>query len=288
MRKRHSEIGTPKSAALPSIVRDALRSPGQSLDVNSREFFEPLFGQDFSHVSVHTDAKARESARAVNALAYTVGSHVVMGGDQQESGTAAGQPLLAHELAHVVQQSAGTDGSNHESRADSVADRVMSGQVVNPASVGSAPVGLQRKAAGPDDDWFRNLLSPKSQLHAISLTDAVHLSQTKKGIIPPIPADSPLLGPAAQNRSMLSPQAEHPIDIHLPPGKRDKDPGVGFNLGRGLRLYGDKKEESKNPGASPVKQDQEGQPFLQQRLKDALESVNMILSWTIGAHKDKR
>jgi len=285
MRKRHSAIGTPKSAALPSIVTDALRSPAQPLDENLREFFEPLFGHDFSHVSVHTDAKARESARAVNALAYTVGSDVVMGGDQHESGTAAGQTLLAHELAHVVQQSTGTDGSDHESRADSVADQVMGGQVVNPASVGSAPVGLQRQAAGPDDDWLRNLRSSKSELQAISVTDAVKLSQTKKGIIPPIPANSPLLGSSANDFSMLSPQAEHPIDLNLPPGKRDKDPGVGINLGRGLRLYGDKNKEGKYPGSSPVEQSQEDLPFLQQRMKAALEKINIALSWTIGRRK---
>src|SRR5262249_43583700 len=62
---------------------------------------------DFSRVRVHTDGKAAESARAVNALAYTVGADIVFAGGQYAPSTASGQRLLAHELAHVVQQSAG-------------------------------------------------------------------------------------------------------------------------------------------------------------------------------------
>jgi hypothetical protein len=64
----------------------------------TRALMEPRFGHDFSRVRVHTDGRAAESARAVNALAYTVGTDVVF-----DSGR--GQRLLAHELGHVVQQS---------------------------------------------------------------------------------------------------------------------------------------------------------------------------------------
>ena len=61
---------------------------------------------DFSRVRVHTDSRAAESARAVDALAYTVGDHVVFGAGQFAPGTSAGRGLLAHELTHVTQQSA--------------------------------------------------------------------------------------------------------------------------------------------------------------------------------------
>jgi outer membrane protein OmpA-like peptidoglycan-associated protein len=60
---------------------------------------ESRFGRDFSQVRVHTDARAAESARAVHALAYTVGHHIVMGTDRPRDGR-----LLAHELTHVLQQ----------------------------------------------------------------------------------------------------------------------------------------------------------------------------------------
>ena len=65
-------VGHAKAPAVPSIVREALQSPGQPLDADTRAFMEPRFGHDFSQVRVHTDARAVESARAVNALAYTV------------------------------------------------------------------------------------------------------------------------------------------------------------------------------------------------------------------------
>lgn len=65
---------------------------------------EPRFGHDFARVRVHNDGKAAESARAVNALAYTVGQDVVFGAGQYVPGTMAGRKLLAHELAHTLQQ----------------------------------------------------------------------------------------------------------------------------------------------------------------------------------------
>jgi hypothetical protein len=89
---------------VPSIVHDVLRAPGRPLDPGARAFFEPRLGVDFGRVRIHTDARAAESAQAVGARAYTVGSDVVMGAGQFAPRTPAGQRLLAHELAHVVQQ----------------------------------------------------------------------------------------------------------------------------------------------------------------------------------------
>jgi len=85
----------------PPIVHEALSSPGQPLGTTERAFLEPRFGQDFSGVRVHTGAKAAESAAAVQARAYTVGSDIVFGGKE----SASDLPILAHELTHVVQQS---------------------------------------------------------------------------------------------------------------------------------------------------------------------------------------
>ena len=65
------------NSEIPSIVHEVLRSPGQPLDKETRDYFEPQFGHDFSQVRVHADAKAADSARSVNALAYTVGNQIV-------------------------------------------------------------------------------------------------------------------------------------------------------------------------------------------------------------------
>ena len=85
----------------PPIVHEVLRSPGKPLDARTRAYFEPRFGYDFSRVRVHRDGRAAESARTVNALAYTVGNHIALG-DSPDS--ESGQRILAHELTHVVQK----------------------------------------------------------------------------------------------------------------------------------------------------------------------------------------
>ena len=88
---------------MPLIVHEVLRSTGRPLDAATRAFFEPRFGHDFSQVRVHTDAKAAESARAVNAQAFTAGNQVVLRqGDTSRKPRAS--VFLPHELTHVVQQ----------------------------------------------------------------------------------------------------------------------------------------------------------------------------------------
>jgi len=106
IRDAKSEIRN--DSRVPSIVHEVLRTPGRPLDAETRAFMEPRFGRDFSHVRVHTDAKAAESARAVNAAAYAVGSQVVFGTRQYAPRTQGGDSLMAHELAHVVQAAGNT------------------------------------------------------------------------------------------------------------------------------------------------------------------------------------
>lgn len=97
--------GTLTSVQAPPIVEDVLSSPGQPLDSETCAFMESRFDYDFSHVRLHTDERAQESARAIRALAYTVGSDVVFDRNHYSPGSPEGRRLLAHELTHVVQQS---------------------------------------------------------------------------------------------------------------------------------------------------------------------------------------
>lgn len=96
---------------VPSIVRQALGSPGQPLDDATRALMESRFGHDFSQVRVHVDANAADSARALSASAYTVNKELVFQDGQYQPDTKAGKRLLAHELAHVVQQGHSAPGS---------------------------------------------------------------------------------------------------------------------------------------------------------------------------------
>ncbi|HTB80274.1 MAG TPA: DUF4157 domain-containing protein [Opitutaceae bacterium] len=101
---RAAAAPSPDTARLPTGVAQTLRSAGEPLDAATRAQMEPRFGQDFSRVRVFRGAQAEHSAEAVNARAYTVGSNLVFGAGQYAPGSSAGQRLLAHELAHVVQQ----------------------------------------------------------------------------------------------------------------------------------------------------------------------------------------
>jgi hypothetical protein len=91
-------------AAVPPIVQAGLRSPGQFLNPATRAFMEARFGEDFSKVRVHANEAAARSAEGMVAQAYTVGSDIVFGAGHYEPASGKGQRLLAHELAHVVQQ----------------------------------------------------------------------------------------------------------------------------------------------------------------------------------------
>jgi uncharacterized protein DUF4157 len=96
----------PALSEAPPSVHAALRSPGEPLDAATRAYFEPRFGRDFSGVRVHADAAAAQSARDVNAHAYTVGQNIAFDSGRFAPGSQAGRRLLAHELAHVAQQQA--------------------------------------------------------------------------------------------------------------------------------------------------------------------------------------
>jgi hypothetical protein len=82
--------------------------PGRALDSAVKTAMEPAFGTDFSHVRVHVDAGAARLARSLQARAFTVGEHIAFDPAEYRPGTPIGDALIAHELAHVVQQSSAT------------------------------------------------------------------------------------------------------------------------------------------------------------------------------------
>lgn len=89
---------------LPPVVRRVLDTSGEPLELGTRTSMEARFGRSFREVRIHTDALAAESAREVYAHAYTVGEHIVFDSGQYQPHTTEGQHLLAHELAHTIQQ----------------------------------------------------------------------------------------------------------------------------------------------------------------------------------------
>ncbi|HEY6141019.1 MAG TPA: DUF4157 domain-containing protein, partial [Thermoanaerobaculia bacterium] len=156
----------PASTPVPPIVGHVLRSPGRPLDRHTRELMGSRFGHDFSQVRVHTDERAAASAHAVNALAYTVGRDIVFAAGRYAPATTAGQKLLAHELAHTVQQGAAAGlaatldvtrpADPLEREADAASDAVMNGQPAAITRTGGALLSRQidgdaETAEAPDD-----------------------------------------------------------------------------------------------------------------------------------------
>jgi Domain of unknown function (DUF4157) len=157
---------TPATGGAPAIVHEVLNSPGQPLDKATRAFFEPRFGYDFSQVRIHADSRAAESARSVNALAYTVGRNIVFDSSHYAPHTHEGRQLLGHEMAHVIQQG-GSESPSDELRVDekayvaereAIAETALSVMRLGSRSRSSTVLQRQQKAApkasqtwGPDE-----------------------------------------------------------------------------------------------------------------------------------------
>jgi hypothetical protein len=160
-RKRASDPGRLR----PPLVREVLAGPGRQLDPDATERMGSRFGQDFSMVRVHTDAKAAESARSLSARAYTVGHHIVFGANDYRPGSEDGDRLIAHELTHVLQQGAVGDvssndivleesGSHFDDEASIIAERIMqpsrSHSEAGKAEASAAPVMATKVPRAPN------------------------------------------------------------------------------------------------------------------------------------------
>jgi hypothetical protein len=104
--QRHTERSETGAGNAPPSVERVLAEPGRPLQPELQEHMGQRFGYDFSAVRVHTDASAAQSARDLNANAYTAGQHIVFGAGRFSPESHDGRRLIAHELTHVAQQGA--------------------------------------------------------------------------------------------------------------------------------------------------------------------------------------
>jgi hypothetical protein len=151
-KRRSSERREPINDISP-IVRDVVRSPGQPLARDARAFMEPRFGQDFSQVRIHADAKAAESARSLNAIAYTIGKDVVLGSGAGNLQSEREKKLLAHELTHVVQQASGFSAGSYESAEREAQSK---SQTISKGLVGSPGIKNHYQGIQLDEDEPKN------------------------------------------------------------------------------------------------------------------------------------
>jgi hypothetical protein len=124
--RRASALPTNRPVATPAppVVADAVAHPGSALDPDVRADMEQRFGQDFSRVRVLSGPHADKSARELNAQAYTLGTAIVFGAGRFAPHTPPGRRLLAHELAHVAQQSGGRPAIQRQKDKPSPPNRI--------------------------------------------------------------------------------------------------------------------------------------------------------------------
>jgi peptidoglycan/xylan/chitin deacetylase (PgdA/CDA1 family) len=162
--------------AAPPIVHEVLRTPGQRLDDGSRAFFEQRFQHDFSKVRIHAGDKASASAKSVQARAYTVGHHIVFGSHGHAQDSNAARHLLAHELAHVVQQGDARSGSLLQRQTD---DKSDAGRTAPAGPATSTPAGSATPIpAGPATP---TPAGPATHTFALTFDDGPHAAPLGKG-----------------------------------------------------------------------------------------------------------
>ncbi len=119
-------------------AEQALRRPGQPLTQSMRSFMEPRFQQRFDHVRTHTDDEAATAAAAINARAFTRGYDIAFGNRQYSEGT-EGRRLMAHELTHVLQQSAAADPGKASSGGKTLQRQFLAGPPEQVTTTDAAP-----------------------------------------------------------------------------------------------------------------------------------------------------
>ncbi|QKE63251.1 DUF4157 domain-containing protein [Aquipseudomonas campi] len=156
--------GAAATAVAPASVTRTLQSAGEPLPGAARAFFEPRFGHDFAQVRVHRDNAAANSARDVAAHAYTVGRHVVFAQGRYAPDSGSGRALLAHELAHVVQQGASAVGNQRVQRTGDGAG----------GSSASAPPPAVAEAEAVAEPAQRVPPTPTARVVALTFDDGPH------------------------------------------------------------------------------------------------------------------
>lgn len=163
---------TPASAPAPATAQPVLQRTGQPLETPLRRDMEQRFGADFASVRVHQDAPARQASQDLGALAWTAGEHVVFG-----TGSVADRQLVAHELAHVLQQRAGAAAAVPSIRrqvapaAPAAAGGLNHVQMVSGRYVGDLP--------GSDTNRREDVLAALTRLNQLwSITNADHAAET--------------------------------------------------------------------------------------------------------------
>lgn len=145
-------------AGVPDSVREVISSPGRSLDSSIQQVIEDRMGDSLGDVRIHTGPKAAKACEEINARAFTVGNHIAFNSGEYDPNSPEGQHVLAHELAHVRQQTGGAismlpqegleleidPDPQLEREAEETAQQVMNGGELGIQRLAQTAVHIQR------------------------------------------------------------------------------------------------------------------------------------------------
>jgi hypothetical protein len=124
--QRLSNQSTPITDEVQNKIQ-SLKGTGQPLPKSERNYFEPRFGRDFSHVRIHNDLAAASLARSLNAKAFTICNHIAFNHGEFTPDTQAGKHLLAHELTHTIQQNNVSENRAHKTNEELIQREQLGG-----------------------------------------------------------------------------------------------------------------------------------------------------------------
>ena len=211
---------TGQADAAPASVDHALASIGRPLDPALQKDMEQRFGHDFRHVRVHHDAKAAESAHALHARAYTVGQDVVFAANEFAPATHQGRELLAHELAHTVQQRGATakeaplaPGSALETQAEQASCAAAGGQTVA-QSLATSGLAIARAPDRPSylDSYTDEQLEEQARIYRVMLRRRPEYPEREKDVqfLTELTQEIERRKAISEAQAVLAPAAEEP------------------------------------------------------------------------------
>ena len=239
--QRFAGQATGHAGTTPASVDRVLSSPGRPLDPALQQDMGQRFGHDFSQVRVHSGSAAEQSARELNAKAYTVGSDIVFGVGQFAPGEHEGRRLLAHELTHVVQQS-GSDGDRADPGNGKGGLSPMHPSLLQMAPVGPGPIVMPLlvmnsgrtvgTTASPTDNLREEVLLAMDRLHTLwSMTNADYNAEYP--LVSALPPGSQVTIPIPKTLdaikknsegSLAAPVGKYALDVPLSSAVGDKQP----------------------------------------------------------------
>jgi|APLak6261658528_1056013.scaffolds.fasta_scaffold00017_5 hypothetical protein len=168
-----------------TTVHESLNSSSSPLEPKTKKLMESRFGQDFSRIRIHSDSLAAESAKSLNAHAYTVGQHLVFGHGKYAPDTLSGLSLIAHELTHATQQGTicdvgdtftsygiDSDGSASEREANFVMNEFWLGHFIRPTIRSAICIQRQTLHRTRVSPTIRRGLSLNEYLNLLEQADA--------------------------------------------------------------------------------------------------------------------